>query len=96
MEALLMLDCVDDDQHLVLMSYKARPEIFEVHITKWQMAMKICGADHMKVRSENVQVENKYKRMLRLAIRKVIPNKNDLKKQFAKRCYDAAVHMHGK
>lgn len=99
MNALLMLDCMDDDQQLVLMAYKARPEIFEVHVTDWQMIMKEMGATHMKVREKlpmQAQAENPYKKMLRIAVRKIVPNKNDPKHVFAKRCYDAAIRVYGK
>lgn len=99
MNALLMLDCMDDDQQLVLMAYKARPEIFEVHVTDWQMIMKEMGATHMKVREKlpmQAQAENPYKKMLRIAVRKIIPNKNDPKHAFAKRCYNAAIRVYGK
>lgn len=99
MNALLMLDCIDDDQQLVLMAYKAKPEIFEVHVTDWQMIMKEMGADHMKVREKlpmQVQAENPYKKKLRIAVRKIIPNKKDPKHQFARRCYDAAIRVYGK
>lgn len=97
MEALLMLDCVDDDQHLVLMAYKARPDLFKVQVTKWQMALKLCGGDHMKLRDQvPPKGENKYKRMIRLAVRKFIPNKKDPKRLYAKRCYDTAVRFYGK
>ena len=66
MEALLMLDCVDDDQQLVLMAYKARPELFTVHVTGWQMIMKEMGATHMKLQKKELpKQENKYKKFLR-------------------------------
>lgn len=97
MEALLMLDCVDDDQQLVLMAYKARPELFTVHVTGWQMIMKEMGADHMKIKQkETPKQENKYKKILRQTFRKIIPNKNDLKRNYAKRSYDAAIRVYGK
>lgn len=92
-----MLDCVDDDQQLVLMAYKARPELFEVHVTGWQMIMKEMGADHMKVKEKETPApENPYKKMLRQAYRKIIPNKNDLKRDYARRCYDTAARIFGK
>ena len=97
MEALLMLDCVDDDQQLVLMAYKARPELFTVHVTGWQMIMKEMGADHMKIKQKEApKQENKYKKILRQTFRKIIPNKNDLKRNYAKRSYDAAIRVYGK
>lgn len=97
MEALLALDCVDDDQMLVLMAYKARPELFEVHVTDWQMAMKLCGGEHMKLREKQPpKGENKYKRILRIAVRKVIKNPKEAKTNYVKRCYDTAVKFYGK
>lgn len=97
MESLLMLDCVDDDQQLVLMAYKARPELFQVHVTGWQMIMKEMGASHMKLREkEPVRQENRYKKIFRQTYRKIFPNKNDLKRDYAKRCYEAAVRIYGK
>lgn len=97
MEALLMLDCVDDDQQLVLMAYKARPELFEVHVTGWQMAMVEMGAKHMKLKEQpEPQPENKYKKMLREFYRKIVPNKNDPKRNYAKRCYETAAGIYGR
>ncbi len=97
MEALLMLDCVDDDQQLVLMAYKTKPEIFHVHVTGWQMIMKEMGADHMKLKQKAApKQENKYKKLLRQTYRKIVPNKNDPKRNYARRSYDAAVRVYGK
>ena len=97
MEALLMLDCVDDDQQLVLMAYKARPELFTVHVTGWQMIMKEMGATHMKLQKKELpKQENKFKKFLRQTYRKIIPNRNDLKRNYAKRSYEAAVRVYGK
>lgn len=97
MEALLMIECVDDDQELVLMAYKKYPEYFTVHVTGWQMALKECGGDHMKVREAvAAPKENKIKRAIRLAVRKVIPNKNDPARQYADRCFEEAKRLHGR
>lgn len=97
LEALLMLDCVDDDQMLVLMAYKLRPELFKVHITDWHMQMKICGCDHLRLKEKApAKGENKYKRMLRLAVRKFIPNKKDPKRLYAAKCYAKAERFFGK
>lgn len=51
MHALLMLDCIDDDQMLLFMVYKRISSFFEVHICDWFMAMKISGAKHLTVRT---------------------------------------------
>ena len=61
------------------------------------MALKLRGGDHMRVKEKpQAKQENKYKRMLRLAIRKFIPNKKDPKRLYAKRCYDKALSIYGK
>ena len=96
-EGLLALDCIDDDQLMVLMAYKARPDLFKVEVTEWQLPLKLRGGDHMRVKPARVyKQENKYKRMIRLAVRKFIPNKKDLKRLYVKRCYDNAVRFYGK
>lgn len=40
--------------------------------------------------------ENKFKKFLRQTYRKIIPNRNDLKRNYAKRSYEAAVRVYGK
>ena len=63
----------------------------------WQMIMKEMGADHMKIKQKEApKQENKYKKILRQTFRKIIPNKNDLKRNYAKRSYDAAIRVYGK
>lgn len=49
MEALLSLDCFDDDQLLLLMSLKRHPEDFEVHMSDWFLAMKEYGGSHLTI-----------------------------------------------
>ena len=72
-------------------------DLFKVEVTEWQMALKLRGGDHMRVKPARVyKQENKYKRMIRLAVRKFIPNKKDPKRLYAKRCYDKAVRFYGK
>ena len=96
-EGLLALDCIDDDQLMVLMAYKARPELFEVHVTDWQMALKLCGGEHMRLRDKKLpKSENKYKRMLRIFVRKFIKNPKEPKTDFVNRCYKNAVRFWGK
>ena len=97
MEALLMIECVDDDQELVLMAYKKYPEYFAAHVTGWQMALKECGASHMKVREiQPAKEENKLKRAIRLAVRKVVPNKQDPSRRYAALCYKESKRLHGR
>lgn len=92
-----MLDCVDDDQQLVLMAYKARPELFTVHVTGWQMIMKEMGATHMKLQKKELpKQENKFKKFLRQTYRKTFRIGMTLKRNYAKRSYEAAVRVYGK
>ena len=49
MESLTMIGCIDDDQQLLLMSYKYKPEIFHVHLSSWFMPLKENGANHLTV-----------------------------------------------
>jgi protein YibB len=97
MEALLMIECVDDDQELVLMAYKKYPQYFTVHVTGWQLALKECGGDHMKVRkAEPTPEENSLRRWIRLTVRKVIPNRKDPARIYAARCMEEAKRIHGR
>ena len=50
MEALLMLDCIDDDQQLLMMAYKEEPEAFHIHISDWFMPIKEYGGPHLTMR----------------------------------------------
>ncbi len=97
LEALIMLDCVDDDQMLVLMAYKLRPELFKVHVSDWHMQMKALGCEHLRVKEKTpAKVEHPVKKKVRLAVRKVIPNKKDPKRIYARKCYETAVKFFGK
>ena len=44
-------DCglTDDDQNIILMSYRKRPEIFETYLSDWQMQLKQFGGNHLTV-----------------------------------------------
>lgn len=54
MKSLLILDCIDDDQQLLLMAYRMKPEIFEVHISDWFMGIKECGGEHLTTKEKNI------------------------------------------
>ena len=43
-------DCglVDDDQSVLLMAYRKKPEIFALHKSYWSVQMKQFGGDHLK------------------------------------------------
>lgn len=50
MMALLMIGCIDDDQVLVLMAYKWRPDLIDVNISQWwYLPLKENGATHLSV-----------------------------------------------
>lgn len=96
MEALIMLDCIDDDQQLLLMAYKQKPELFEVHISKWFLPLKEFGAFHLTVREDRVTQEKEKKTYLawrdtiKRKIRDVFINKKSYNEEFAARCKNAA------
>lgn len=52
LEALLWLDCIDDDQQLLLMAYKHKKEVFEVHISEWCLPLKEYGGTHLTVKQK--------------------------------------------
>lgn len=54
LEALLWLDCIDDDQQLLLMAYKHKKEIFEIHISDWFLPLKEYGGEHLTVKQKTV------------------------------------------
>lgn len=61
MVSLLMIGCIDDDQVLVLMAYKWRPDLIEINVSKWwYLALKENGASHLSVRSENNEKKLKH------------------------------------
>ena len=50
--SLLMCECLDDDQQLLLMAYKYEPELFEIHKSDWFLPLKECGASGLTVRQK--------------------------------------------
>lgn len=44
-------DCglMDDDQNIILMAYRKKPQIFETYVSDWQMQLKQFGNDNLKV-----------------------------------------------
>jgi protein YibB len=50
MNSLISLDCIDDDQMLLTMAYRTKPELFEIHVCDWFMALKISGGVHLSIR----------------------------------------------
>ncbi|MBR2786954.1 MAG: hypothetical protein IKD76_05640 [Clostridia bacterium] len=54
MESLVRVGFIDDDQILLLMSYREIPEIYEMHKSDWFMPLKENGGSHLTVK-EKVQ-----------------------------------------
>jgi len=51
MLSLISLDCIDDDQQLLLMAYKLHSEYFEIHNSDWFMPLKeYWGGSHLTVK----------------------------------------------
>lgn len=57
MEALLMLDTIDDDQQLLFMAYRKNPELFDVHYADWFMQLKEFGAEFLAVKGKEEEKE---------------------------------------
>lgn len=83
---LITMGLYDDDQMLLLMAYRAKPEIFEMHKSDWFLPLKEYGADHLSVRKKGkrpfhkqfiIDVRNQFHR-IRLALRNAIITFNDL------------------
>lgn len=62
-QSLMNCDMVDDDQTLLIMSYRRRKENFEIHIIEdWFMVLKNFGGSHLHI-NNNMMKRIKYKRM---------------------------------
>ncbi len=98
MEALLMLNCVDDDQQLLLMAYKAKPELFQIHISDWSLPMKEMGAPHLKTKEKIVVPKKEVKpwiKKVKDVIRPLLWWKVDERREFAKRSFKRAERFFG-
>lgn len=89
MQALLNLDCIDDDQQLLLMAYKENPKWFEIHISDWFLPLKEYGGEHLTVRAktnvrERAKLVGKFRKMLRQMCGKTG------QQDFSRRCYRRA------
>ena len=52
MESLIRVGFIDDDQLLILMAYREKSELFEIHISDWFLPLKENGGDHLTVRKK--------------------------------------------
>lgn len=71
----------DDDQNIILMAYRRKPEIFNTYVSGWQLPLKQFGGEHIRVLPEK---EEKYA-MLRKAVRSY--RKLRMDRKLAKRVY---------
>lgn len=77
MLSLLSLDCIDDDQQLLLMAYKLHPECFEIHNSDWFIPLKeYWGGSHLTVKEkENVTVKKPVIRRILGKIKRIVIRK---------------------
>lgn len=52
MQTLIKVGLFDDDQLLLLMAYRERPELFEVVTSSWFLPLKEYGGSHLRVKAE--------------------------------------------
>lgn len=90
-KALLSLDCIDDDQQLLLMAYKRQPELFEIHISDWFMPLKEYGGEHLTISSKVKETNwnTHIKQLLKCFAERLFGNGGGAKR-FAKRSYERA------
>ena len=48
MDSLLSIDCIDDDQLLILMVYKKYPELFQIRICNWFEDLSLCSDQYFE------------------------------------------------
>lgn len=93
MEALLMLDCIDDDQQLLLMVYKMHKDDFAIVQSDWFMPLKEYGGSHLTTNKVKV-ITRKNCRIKRL-IRRIIDTRiifcNKRHSDFVNRCYERTI-----
>lgn len=64
-KALLLLGCMDDDQQLLLMAYKAHPEDFTLRTCGWFEPLKLCGGEHLSSRKKVYRPPRKFRSVLK-------------------------------
>lgn len=81
MIALNKVGLVDDDQTILLMSYKENPSIFELHDSKWFSQIADCSNQNFTIKTEEVKKFMKLRK-----IKKCINNRRRMK-SYSKRWY---------
>lgn len=55
LNALLMLDCMDDDQMLMLMAYRECKDLFQIRLhEKWHTVLKEYGGEHLTLTTKTI------------------------------------------
>ena len=75
-----LIDCgfMDDDQILMIMSYRKNPSIFDLKMSDWFMPLKEYGGNHLTIIYENSKISFKDRILNKYRIHK--RNKNYLKR----------------
>lgn len=71
--SLLDVGFIDDDQLLLTMAYRIKPEIFEIHVSDWFLPLKESGAFHLTTREKKPvkkSFKDKYNQKRSLAIQR--------------------------
>lgn len=84
MVSLLMLQCMDDDQMLLLMAVKYKPELFEIHVSDWYRSLKECGATHLTEKEKKPMTLLQYLKIPFIGIRGDFMFASRLKKRLKK------------
>ncbi len=89
MVSLLSLDCIDDDQQLLLMAYKREPSLFLIQPSDWFMPLKeYLGGEHLSTKDKKIVTRHDFPlRKILGKIRRFIfkSNKEKSKIEFTKR-----------
>ena len=78
MITLIDVGLIDDDQTLMLMAYRKKPEIFNLMKSDWFMPLKDYGGEHLKIKCLQNKISFKDKMLKKYRIKK--RNKTYLKK----------------
>ncbi len=71
---------IDDDQNVILMCYRKRPDIFCLHRSSWQLPLKQFGGDHLLLRSKKEDLKI-------ISFAKIIKHKFFIYKKSAELCW---------
>lgn len=77
MSILNSVGLIDDDQLIMMFSYRRRPEIFDLHRSSWFLGLKEFGASHLTTKDPHEI--GRIKRMLLRALGSYLNEKNILK-----------------